>query len=388
MKCLNPKCDATEIEKDDNFCYQCGHWTAKGYTFIKDKQNYVILQKGNVVKQNNHIIILVCLLSLLFGLLSFLFLSGRQDLFRAFFYLKKQAISYIYGYQTTLINTKKQYSNIQIRNYDEAISLIKNDFSKQNYNCFNSYNVQFLENIIERDYNIPAISFCDMSIEESEKIKQVIDKVYQLFPNIKGALTNITITNTEKKAEYIARFQPMYQFVNVDKDINNYNRVNKTQILLNSYYFLNKNMLAKNLEEVTGKNWYVKDATWESTIAHEMGHYISFLTLLKKYSLEEITFVTKDNYKLIDSIVNEFNEGTYSKEIVLEALNNYQNKYQVQIDVENFAKSISLYAGFKNQKNEIVYDETIAEAIHDYYLHEDGICPASKEIIEVLKTRI
>ena len=388
MKCLNTKCNANEIEKDDNFCYLCGHWTAKGYTFMKEKQNYDIIQKGNVAKQNSHLVILVCLLSLLFGILTLVFLSGRQDLFRVVSYIKKQAFSHLYGYQTTLINTNTQYSNIRVQNYDEAISLIKNDFSVQNYNCFNSYNVQFIENTIEKDYDIPAISFCDMSIEESEKIKQVIDKMYHLFPNIKGALTNITITNTEKKSEYIARFQPMYQFVNVDKDINNYNRVNKTQILLNSYYFLNKNMLTKNIEEVTGENWYVKDATWESTIAHEMGHYISFLTLLKKYSLEEITFVTKDNYKLIDAIVNEFNEGTYSKELVLEALNNYQNKYQVQIDEENFANSISLYAGFKNQKNEIVYDETIAEAIHDYYLHEDAICPESKEIIEILITRL
>ncbi len=33
MKCLNKNCNATEIENDDNFCYKCGYWTAKGINF-------------------------------------------------------------------------------------------------------------------------------------------------------------------------------------------------------------------------------------------------------------------------------------------------------------------------------------------------------------------
>lgn len=40
MKCLNQNCKANEIENDDNFCYMCGHWTTKGYTFLKDKKKY------------------------------------------------------------------------------------------------------------------------------------------------------------------------------------------------------------------------------------------------------------------------------------------------------------------------------------------------------------
>ena len=36
MKCIH--CEA-EIESDDNFCWKCGEWTSKGYTFLKDKSN-------------------------------------------------------------------------------------------------------------------------------------------------------------------------------------------------------------------------------------------------------------------------------------------------------------------------------------------------------------
>ena len=388
MKCLNQKCNAKDIEKDDYFCYQCGHWTAKGYSLLKENQRNPHNQKGIIIKQNHHLVILVCLLSVLFGILSVVFLSGRQDLFRAFYFLKKQAISYIYGYQTTLINTDNQYHHVQVQNYDEAILMIKKDFSHQEYNCFNSFDVQLLANEIEKEQEIPSVSFCDMSLEESKKIQAVIHNLYELFPNIKGALTNITLTNAKTKEEYIARFQPMYQFVNVNENIDSSNQVNKTQILLNSYYFLNENVLTKKVDEIVGEGWYVKDATWESTIAHEFGHYISFVSLLKKYHLPNITFVTAENHELIETVLDEFNQGTHSQELVLEALRRYNQKNNEQLDVKSFAQKISQYASIENQNKNLIFDETIAEAIHDYYLHGENMNLVSKEIIEVIKSKL
>ena len=47
MNCLNQYCDADEIEKDDNFCYKCGHWTAKGYSFIRNKENDCCIIRSN-----------------------------------------------------------------------------------------------------------------------------------------------------------------------------------------------------------------------------------------------------------------------------------------------------------------------------------------------------
>ena len=41
MRCLN--CSVDDIETDDNFCYNCGHWTARGYNFLKDENNQKIL---------------------------------------------------------------------------------------------------------------------------------------------------------------------------------------------------------------------------------------------------------------------------------------------------------------------------------------------------------
>ena len=52
-----------EVETDDNFCPKCGHWTAKGYSFLKDKENLNIIN-GKVSKQSNRLSNLFILLFL------------------------------------------------------------------------------------------------------------------------------------------------------------------------------------------------------------------------------------------------------------------------------------------------------------------------------------
>ena len=388
MKCLNSKCNANEIENDDNFCYKCGYYTSKGYSFLKDKENVNKITSGVTFKQNERLSVLFGLLAILVVVfLSMLMIRGEK-LYKPFSYIKKQSFNYMYGYNTSLMKTDNKYSKESINSYTEAKLFIKNDFLKQEYNCFNDTSVDVMTNKLESDYSIPSVSFCDISNTESTKIKNVIDKMYLLFPNVKGALTNITITNASTKSEYIARFQPMYQFVNIDEDINTYNKVNKTQILLNSYYFLNEDIMKKDVESVVGKDYYVKDATWESTIAHEFGHYVSFVLLLKKNGIDNITFVTKDNESKINSVIEEFNSGEYSLSLLNEALNNYNKKYIANLNINEFASMISNYAATKDKEGKLIADETIAEAIHDYYLHGDNMNKASKEIISVISSKL
>lgn len=385
MKCINGNCDANGIESDDNFCYKCGYWTARGYSFLKDDNNISMITNGQAFKQNNRLTTLIGLL--IFTIIVFvgmLFIRG-DNLFKPYSYLKKQIFNYTYGYNTSLIKADNKYSKEIINSYDEAINFIKKDFIKQDWLCLNSQDVDMIAYSVEEKYSIPSVSFCDMDLLEVKKIEEVIDRMYELFPNIKGALTNITITNASNNSEYIARFQPMYQFVNIDEDISTFNKINKTQILLNSYYFLNKDIINKPIEVVVGSSYYVDGATWESTIAHELGHYISFVTLLKKNNLDNITFITIDNYQEIELIIDEFNDGNYSLEILNKALNNYNNKYKTSMNVKEIASTISKYASSEDKNGNLIADETIAEAIHDYYLHGEDMKPTSRELISVIK---
>ena len=109
--------------------------------------------------------------------------------------------------------------------------------------------------------------------------------------------------------------------------------------------------------------------------------------LLKQNNIDNITLVTKDNINNYQKILNILKEGTYSKELVGEAIESYNKKYNTNISLEDFTKNISGYASQKIKEN-VNYDEVIAEAIHDYYLHRDSSSTSSLEIINILKERL
>ena len=388
MKCLNRYCDASEIEKDDNFCYKCGHWTAKGFSFIGNKDNIETIMNGNALKKENNFSVMVSIASFVF--ISFFIISiiRGNDLYKPFFYLKRKVNSYIYGYNVSILNTNNTYSDKIINNYDEALNLIIEDLDNQSWKCSHEIETSQYEYEIQNKLSIPIVSFCDATDNISKKITSVIEEMYNLFPNISGALTNISITNASTNKEYIARFQPMFQFVNTNEDITKYNKVNKTQILLNSYYFLNEDIMNEPISSVVGNGWYVNDATWESTIAHELGHYISFTMFLRQNNLNNITFVTEENEEKINNVMNDFDTGEFSLSIIYKALENYNNKYNLNLNVEDFALTISKYAGVKDKNGNLIADETIAEAIHDYYLHKENMKNSSYEIIQIIKQKL
>ena len=219
-----------------------------------------------------------------------------------------------------------------------------------------------------------------METEEVRKIEEVFNRFFLIFPSSIGYLDTLTITNDKDKNKFIAYFQPIHQFVNRNEDINNYNKVNKTQILLNSYYFLNK-------KEKIKENFYVKDATLESLIAHELGHYITFVALLKEKNITSITLTTKENEKELEEIISIINNNSFSNDILEKATNKYNEKYNSNLTTLHLAETISKYASTKNINGELIKDETIAEAVHDYYLHNDNANNYSKEIIYILKGR-
>ena len=383
MKCI--KCQE-QINEEDNFCWNCGYLTIKGHKYFQDEDNIHKIFNGEVAKQNKEysklIILLLLIIISFFGIL----LVTGKGFINPFIYLKKQITNQFYGYKTSPIKTTNKYDKQKINTYEEALKFIEKDFDSHEYQCNKNNLLSQIEYEIENKYSIPSVLLCDISSNEAQKIKDVIDKTYSLFPNIKGWLTNITITNVSPKKEYIARFQPLYQFININEDINNYNKVNKTQILLNSYYYLNRNILDNQVQNEVGENWYVKDATWESIIAHELGHYILFKTYLKENNLENITLITKDNFAQISEITSSY--GNYSLNLLKEANENYQNHEKKELTIDEFALSISNYAGIKNDKQELIADETIAESIHDYYLHENLSQKASLEIVDIIKRRL
>jgi hypothetical protein len=192
MKCLNSKCNTDDIELDDNFCYNCGHITAKGYSFLKDKDNANIIINGNTFKQRKRLYILFYSGVILFISFNLMLLIRGSDLFKPIYYLRKQVLNYLYGYNTSLVLNNKTYSKVTVNSYKEAIDLIKKDSNEQNIYCIYNQDVRLMTFDIEKKYLIPSVSLCDISADKMKELKGVIDRLYSLF----SIRLDIIITST------------------------------------------------------------------------------------------------------------------------------------------------------------------------------------------------
>ena len=358
MKCSICNSNLNDL---DNYCSKCGCETAVGYMYLKHNT----IKEGYAKNINKRFKNLLNMFSLMVVLFTIITIIKGNNLFKPIFYLQKIINKQIYGYNTSLIKTDNIYNDIKIHDINDAYQIIKKDFDFQEFKCFKNNEVTKIEENLEINYLIASVNFCDISLNESKKIADVIEKVYKLFPSIKGYLTNITITNAKEKNEYVAYFEPKYEFVNINND-------------------LNEDILNAKLSDVIG-NDYVKSATFESLIAHELGHYITFVAYLKENNIDYITLVTKDNYNQINNLIINYDKGEYQREIVTSAYNNYLIKYN-NVSFDSFILGISNYAGIKGK--DYIYDETIAEAIHDYYLHDKNASKSSLEIVNILKHRL
>ena len=360
---------------NDNFCYYCGHWTSHGYKYFKDKSNTKVLM-GSALKQSNRVNFLIVLF--LCSIVMFLICINIRglNLFKPFAYLKKEIISYRYGYNSSLLKSDNIYNNRKITSDYDAVNSIIYDSDSQAWLCSYDKRVIDIEKRLEKEYGILSVSFCDISYEEAQEIGNVISGTLNLFPSCYGYLTNITLSNSKEMGDYVAYFQPLYRFINGNSDSNRYNRVNKTQILLNSYYFLNVDKTRSIIDDKYNSGYYVRGGSMESLVAHEIGHYISFVTLLRSKGIEKVRFEEKNG---LDEVYGLVNSGEYSKGIVEEALSG--------ASMETECRRISQYA-CQSVNGNYIYDEMIAEAVHDFYVNGANATDISKKIVDILRSRL
>ncbi len=296
--------------------------------------------------------------------------------------IKKEKV----GQYRTSVDYDTVYKKQNIGGKNDAVALIKKDSNIQKQKCDNKSIVK-VENEIEKNYNIEAANLCELDVDTAESIKNVLDKIYNEFPKTRGYITNISLVNEEDTTGYIVAFMPSFAFAS-SNTISTYPTVKKTQILLNASYFLNLNKLKISINGAAASGWFVPNANVESLIAHEFGHYLSFLINMEEFSMNGILLINQGDSSTYNKMLSAFNNGKMAQNIIKEAYENYKKDTSSTISLIDFRKSISEYAIATDDKGNYIYDETIAEAMDDYYANGDSACDASKYIIQVLKKKL
>ena len=281
-------------------------------------------------------------------------------------------------YETVIVHTNK-YEDMDIKDETFAKELIEKDSLKEEAKCNN--NLKEIEEKIKDTTNIYGINLCEINEEEASKILNSLEYVYNNYPIIKDYVTNITLVNDGGTSSYIAAFKPSFTFATSNKE-DNFPFIIKIQVFLNSSYYLNDKYLDSVIENAINTGHFPKDTTKESLIVHEFGHVLTYVLAIKHYNSINTLVLKNNDFQKYANTLNEYTKSKFSKKIVDESYNNYINKYS-KISEEKFRHNISSYANTTSNDGEVLYNETIAEAFHDYYLHKEQ---AKKESLEIINT--
>lgn len=289
-------------------------------------------------------------------------------------------------YQTVII-TDNTYSGIKVSNDSEAYKLIEKDSVSQKSQC--PAEIKKIEDEIIEKYNITAVNLCEMDVDFAKELENVFEIIYRDYPSARGHITNLTLRNTNMLSEggVIAAFMPIFSFATSDST-SSYPWVIKTQVLLSSQYFLNKSKLESSAKDGSSSGHFPPNSTIYSPVAHELGHYLSFLAMMNYYQMNSILLINNNSIDTFYKLQVDFSEGNYSLSMINEAYENYKKDTGTTMSLDEWRGTISKYALAKDNNGEYIYDETIAEAFHDVYLNNDNAKDASKYIVKVLKEKL
>ncbi len=299
---------------------------------------------------------------------------------------QSQQTTKVTGKYETDIVTNNTYEKVSLENFEDVKKLIRKDSVDQKKSNYPKEILKIEDDIIGK-YSITAVNLKEMDTQFAKELEDVINEIYTYFPTTKGYLTNLTLTNLDtSQAKVIALFMPVFPFASSNTETTLPWGI-KTQIQLNAKYFLNPDSMTAAINASSKAGHFPKNATKYSSVAHELGHYLSFIALLKQENIDSIMLLDEQNQEKFFNMIEDWGEGTFSKKILNEAYTSYvkDNGY---IDFDEWRGQISKYALAKNESGNYIYDETVAEAFHDFYLNKQNANNVSKYIVRVLKKYI
>ena len=416
-----PKC-GNHVENGTKYCNKCGIFLGDSInnmsmqpppeqsTGINNTNPYSSYIMPNVNKNNNAIgksnnnkmvfigvgsgvglLVVIVLLVILFGggKSNYYFSSSKNydDENDTTSIEKKEKNNSKKGKYQTVIITDNTYNGIKISNDSEAYKLIEKDSVSQKSQC--PAEIKDVEDEIIEKYNITAVNLCEMNVEFAKELENVFEIIYRDYPSARGYITNLTLRNTNMLSEggVIAAFMPIFSFATSDS-ASSYPWVIKTQVLLSSQFFLNKSKLEASTKDGSSSGHFPPNSTIYSPVAHELGHYLSFLAMMNYYKMNSILLINNNSINTLYKLQANFSEGNYSLSIINEAYENYKSDTNTTMSLDEWRGTISKYALAKDNNGEYIYDETIAEAFHDVYLNSDNAKEASKYIVKVLKEKL
>lgn len=385
------KC-GNKVNPGEKFCGACGNKLVQEVN-IEPNNDWYGVKKNHLYNdfgKKKMVIIAFCIVSIVLIVGTFVYVNNKNN-----YYFTDEPVSDDTGSDTkgsssstnqTVIVYDNYYEGVSISTRDDAMALIEKDSVSQKNKC--PKDIVKIEKEFINKYKIDAVNLCEMDVDFARELETVFEKIYKEYPGARGYITNLTLWNTDfNNRGVIAAFMPVFHFA-TSNTTTGYPWVIKTHVFLSSRYFLQKDVLKNVTKASSESGHFPPNSDIYSPLAHELGHYLSFLAMMKHYEIDSILLIDGDSFSILQKLVTSFSDGSYSLDMLKTAYENYKKDTKKALSFDEFRGSISGYALAKDNNGEYIYDETIAEAFHDTYLNGDRAKDASKYIVKVLKERL
>ncbi|MBD5106568.1 MAG: hypothetical protein HDT41_06275 [Lachnospiraceae bacterium] len=247
-----------------------------------------------------------------------------------------------------------------------------------------------VEKYLEDAYKIEAVNLQGIDPETADSIKVACDYMFREYPFLTGFITNITVSNEiSDNRDILAKYENFIYITNPNAE-QLYPFVIKKQILLNEAEFCNKermnNLIIRNIKS----GFWPEGTSVTSIFIHELTHALIDNLICNKYGLNNHIYITEKNAEAFSNQVSEnlsYNQN-YAKELCESAYENYVKIYDSHCSYQDFCFSISEYGYGSQEDGGISYEETIAEAMAEYYIDAEDSSLAGKMIISQIEEEI
>ncbi|MBR1692214.1 MAG: hypothetical protein IJ711_05490 [Lachnospiraceae bacterium] len=239
--------------------------------------------------------------------------------------------------------------------------------------------VREIERELEKAYGIEAVNLQDVDAETADAIRTACLYMFTKYPVLHSYLTNITVQDDiSERSDAIAKYENFMFLTNPD-ETELYPFVIKNQILLRRREFANRERLENLIKRNIDNGFWSEGTSIESIMVHELSHALVDCIISSQYGLGNSIYITESNADAFSqcNMQDLASNQEFAQSLCRKAYAQYCKDYSNEDSYEEFCMQISGYGVALQEDGGIAYEETIAEAVADVYLHgEDAGIPS------------
>ena len=255
--------------------------------------------------------------------------------------------------------------------------------------CDQNDGVREIEGYLEKTYGMEAVNLRDMDEEAAEYLRDACDYMFKTYPILNGYLTNITMQDeVSESVAAIAVFETDTYIINPSPE-RLYPLVIRKQILLRARDFENSRRLENSVRINVRDGFWTEGTDVAAVLVHELGHALVSCILSHSYGLDNAVFVDEKNADAYTAYNMQqlASHQEFAKSLCENAYKRYNEDSGEEISYEDFCAQISGYAMGIQDDGGISYEETVAEAVSNVYVHgSDCARPAALIVDEIIRS--